>query len=70
MSEYLYILHVYECTYMYVFKNTEGMYSMIVQYADLCMLYILQCSLLCNYLEEGTKSVLLIRGTYFQYWLT
>ena len=55
---------------MYVFKNTEGMYSMIVQYADLCMLYILQCSLLCNYLEEGTKSVLLIRGTYFQYWLT
>ena len=33
-------------------------------------IYKVKSNLLSKYLEGDTKSVLLIRGTYYQYWLT
>ena len=50
---------------VYVFKNTKGMYSMNVCTQTYACCYIPQCNVLNRYLEGHTKSVLLIRGTYF-----
>ena len=39
-------------------------------YTCVCIYMNVQSNLLNEYLEGHTKSVLLIRGTYYQYWLT
>ena len=54
---HLYILPMY--VHMYLFHTSCTYY-----------VYVIQLDLLSKYLEGYTKSVLLIRGTYYQYWLT
>ena len=58
-------------------KYLEGQTKSVRKYfLSFCQMYLvtmlvdIQSNLLSEYLEGHPKSVLLIRGTFYQYWLT
>ena len=67
-----YAKYVYVCTFfthvLYLFMH--NIYQTYVYYVTVSAVYSVDIHSNCEYLEDHTKSVLLIRGTCDQYWLT
>ena len=66
-----YVRYVCKCDVQYMLVCKCDVHVDMCMHAGLLKLHCrVQLNMLSKYLEGHTKSILLIRGTYYQYWLT